>query len=209
MQTGVKAIVLIHNSPQLIKIVNSLKHFWPPDNFDIEVAKKYHWVFKMITFLCINYASFGYVICAGMFASTIMDYHNRTLIYSDFVFCNLQSLSCYIPMLIWQCIAMYLQIVPAALGFDAIFIIFIGYILCACDLIKAGMESLNTNDVLRRKYILKKIAQQHDFILDFINNLNDLFSAVMLLQFWCSLWSMILFLNMLAASGYVLILFIM
>lgn len=192
---------MLINSKQLIKIVESLQQFWKPDIFDNETQEMIRKLLRKVTLLCASYSLSGVGVCILIATMPLLSIQERSLIYNDFTFCNLQSLFCWIPMYIWQFYALMLEMIPACLGFDCLFVSFIGYIMTTCSLIKIALQKLNTDDLQKRHYILKEIVKQHDFMMTFLNSVNDMFTIVMLLQFWGSLWSMILMLNMMVANG--------
>lgn len=202
-KSAIKGFFMIINSNQLIDIVQDLRLFWRPNKFDSKTENEIQLFIRRITLICGSYSGSAVAVCSLMSIMPFLNFEERSLLYSDFTFCNVQNLLCWIPMYIWQFCAMMFQLLPVALGFDCLFVSLVGYIIVACKLLKIALQHLNTDNLQKRHYLLKEIVKQHDFMMKFVNALNDMYTVIMLLQFWCSLWSMILFLNMMVADGYI------
>ncbi|XP_065161823.1 uncharacterized protein [Atheta coriaria] len=199
---NIKSISVIVNARKLIHLVNMLKLFWRIDMLDKPLQDKMLKIRKYTNIICASYITACLFLCLAFFAKPFMETNEIILVLCDYSLCDLQSAWCWWPMYIWQVYVVALQVCPSTLGFDCIFIIFTGYIYTACQLFTYGLQQLNVEDFTQRNDFLKLAVLQHDIMMTFVNLVDDLFSMVMLLQFWCSLWSMILFLNMLVADGF-------
>lgn len=170
--------------------------------FQEESSKKMNKTIVLITRIWISYVGMVFGCCVFMSFLPFLDFEGRTLMFSDFAFCDLKaSLVCWVINYSWQFFLLYFQALPACLGFDLTFIILTGYIFIGCQMIKMGLKRLNTDDVVKRKFILRKIVDQHDFLLKFVATMNDMYTRMMFMQFYCSLWSLILVLYMIVADG--------
>ncbi|XP_065160187.1 uncharacterized protein [Atheta coriaria] len=199
---NIKGIFSILNSIKLIELVKMLKYFWRIDIADKPLQDKLMKIQKYITYISASYIVACIFLCVAFSLKPFFEEEAIILIISDYALCDLRAAWCWWTMFIWQCYAISFQIAPSTLAVDCIFVIFTGYIYTACQLFTYGLKELNVEDLTRRRHFLKLAVMQHDVMMTFVSMVDGLFSMVMLLQFWCCLWSMILFLNMLVSDGF-------
>ncbi|XP_065160284.1 uncharacterized protein [Atheta coriaria] len=200
--TTIKGFFLILQSKDFIHIVDLLKQFWSIDKFEEESSIQLNKVIVLVTRIWKAYVIMVLSFCTLMTCLPMIMYESKVLILSNFAFCDLKgNLTCWIANYIWQGFLMNFQAIPASLGFDLMFVIFTGYIYIGCEMIKIGLKRLNTTNITKRKFILREIVDQHDFLLKFVSTMNDMYTRMMFMQFYCSLLSLILVLYMIVADG--------
>lgn len=181
-------------------MVESLKCFWRADKFENESFGKIRKIFIMVTYIWKGYMFVVCVFCIYLCILPLLDIQSKMLILTNFTLCNSRILTCWLANYVWQVFLLWLQGLPTVLGFDLLFIIFTAYVCAAIKLLKIGLTKLNTDDLYKRKHILRNIINQHDFMMNFVNVMNDMFTTIMFLQFYCSLWSLVLTQYMMVAD---------
>lgn len=167
-----------------------MKQFWSIDKFEEESSIQLNKVIVLVTRIWKAYVIMVLSFCTLMTCLPMIMYESKVLILSNFAFCDLKgNLTCWIANYIWQGFLMNFQAIPASLGFDLMFVIFTGYIYIGCEMIKIGLKRLNTTNITKRKFILREIVDQHDFLLKFVSTMNDMYTRMMFMQFYCCIIS--------------------
>ncbi|XP_017776932.1 PREDICTED: uncharacterized protein LOC108562931, partial [Nicrophorus vespilloides] len=194
-----KCLFLIFKQKKMKMLLQGTELLWNVNMFGAEVED------KMRKHQKFAYKYMGFYVYAG-FASVFFNlardlWDGYELIIPCYTLCDITTTSCYDIYMIWQIIFCLIHAIPLTMGFDGFFLHMITECYVGIEMIKVGFEKM-LKDPERFDTEMNEIIIQHNLVLQFVKETNELFVYILLLQFACSLISQMFCLFMLTLDGF-------
>ncbi|XP_065160075.1 odorant receptor Or2-like [Atheta coriaria] len=209
-----KCIYISINQSKLLNLINTVGKFWKFDKFDVDTETRITGILDRAMAALKFFAS---AVMGTAFSMLISGLLNRELIFPGYDICNLQSSPCYEINMVWQTYFCYFELFPIVMGFDGLFVCFIGYAYCNLEMLKVALKQMTL--VIKKNHLppnlryeteeekrlvksnLTEIVEQHAQVMQFIKEINKFYSPMMLVHSGSSLFSLIFCLYMITLDG--------
>lgn len=199
-QTIFKFTSMIIFKNEINILIDKLKHFWKIDQFGAFHEKKFQQQQKYVDMFFNLYSFLMYNSCV---LYTLISYFllpRRTIFLCYGAINGNFQPSYYTINYIVEIVTFYV-IATVVIAYDTIFFYFAWYIYTDFKLLRIAFQKWNKQKVISDKTQFTEAIKHHDFVLNFVKNLNKVFSPIFLLQYFSNLIAICFLLFMITRDG--------
>ncbi|XP_044252879.1 odorant receptor Or2-like [Tribolium madens] len=200
LQTLLKMSSFLFLKKEIVDLLEKTKCFWKLDQCDDETTKqKLTQIHKYVTIFFYVYTVLMTVVCLQLGSLTLIVKPGKPIFLCYGGSDGLESPQYEIYAIVDIFGTLLIGIIVSA--YDGMCFYFTLYIYTEFKLLKIAFKRKNGQTVFSYDQQFIQAAKHHDFLLNFINQLNDVISPICLYQFFSSLLGICLCLFLLTAEG--------